>query len=116
LAGSYIEQTELETKHFKWIWENNAMFPNFKDKAFQTTLNSLNEQTTITIDFMNKEVKLGKDSLKENSENTQLISEIKNAEDIHVHPNIIFNLFLKLLLFSFPLNFALYCIYPPYSL
>ena len=48
--GSYTEQTELEIKHFKWIWENNAMFPDYNDNAFQTTLNSLNESNTTTID------------------------------------------------------------------
>ena len=107
--GYYIEQTELEIKHFKWIWDNNAMFPDFNDNAFQSTLNSLNESSTITIDCINKEVKLKKDSAIENNYKTkQLISELKNTEDIHVHPNITFYLFLILLLISFTLNFALY--------
>ena len=65
--GSYLEQTALEIKHFKWICDNNDMFPNFNDEAFQSTLNSLNESNTITIDCINKEVKLRKDSLQENN-------------------------------------------------
>jgi hypothetical protein len=59
-----LEQTELEIKYYKWIWENIDIFPNYNDNAFQTTLNSLNESSTITIDTMNKEVKLTKDSIE----------------------------------------------------
>jgi hypothetical protein len=66
-------------KHCKWIWENNAMFPNYNDNVFQTTLNSLNESTTITIYHPNQEVKLKKDGAKENKiRNQKLISTIEN--------------------------------------
>ena len=41
--GSYLEQTELEIKHYKRIWENIDMFPNYNKNAFQTTLNSGND-------------------------------------------------------------------------
>ncbi len=54
--GSYIVQTEFEIKLFKCIRENSAMFPNFNDKAFQSTLYSLNDSDTIIIDFINREV------------------------------------------------------------
>jgi hypothetical protein len=57
---SYKEQTKLEIKQFKWIWENNPMFPNYYDNAFQTTLNRQNESTTITNDYIIQEVKLKK--------------------------------------------------------
>ncbi len=107
--GSYIEQTELEIKHYKWFWNNNDMFPDYSDSAFQTTLNSLNNSNTITIDYINKEVKLKKDSSKEfNNKTKQLISDLKNTEDIHVHPNITFYLFLILLIISIVTNLALY--------
>ena len=107
--GSYIEQTELEIKHFQWISENNAMFPDYNDNAFQTTLNSLNESNTIMIDYINQEVKLKKDSLLENKQKTrQLIRELKNTEDIHVHPNIIFYLFIVLFIISFSVNATIY--------
>jgi hypothetical protein len=67
------------------------MFLNYNDNVFQTTLNSLNESSTITIDYINKEVKLRKDSIEINRIKTkQLISEIKTTEDIHVHSKIIF--------------------------
>ena len=54
------------------------MFPDYNDNAFQSTLNSLNESITITIDYINKEVKLKKDSAIENNHKTKkLISELK---------------------------------------
>jgi hypothetical protein len=99
-------QTEFEIKLFKCIRENSAMFPNFNDKAFQSTLYSLNDSDTIIIDFFNREViKLKKDSAEENHIKTiKLISEVKNTEDIHVHPYIIFLiLFLIFLVFNFAL-------------
>ncbi len=46
---------------------NKTMFPNFNDEAFQSTLNSFYESSIFTIDYINKEVKLRKDSLKANS-------------------------------------------------
>ena len=107
--GSYIEQAELEIKHYKWFWNNNDMFPDYSDSAFQTTLNSLNSSNTITIDYINKEVKLKKDSAKEfNNKTKQLISDLKNTEDIHVHPNITFYLFLILFIISIVTILALY--------
>jgi hypothetical protein len=42
------------------------MFHNFNDKAFQSTLDSLNGSDTITIDYINKEVKLKRESTEEN--------------------------------------------------
>jgi hypothetical protein len=42
------------------------MFPNFNDNAFQTNLNIQNESTTISIDYINKDVKFKKDNVKEN--------------------------------------------------
>jgi hypothetical protein len=103
--GSYLEETELEIKHYNWIWENIDMFPNYNDNAIQTTLNILNKSSIITIDYINKEVKLRKDIIELNKIKTkQLISEIKNTEDIHVHPNIIFYAFLV----SFVVIFGLY--------
>ena len=54
-------------------------------------------------------MKLKKDSSKEFDNKTkQLISDIKNTEDIHVHPNITFYLFLILLIISIVTNLALY--------
>ena len=85
------------------------MFPDYNDNAFQTTLNSLNASSTITIDYIDQEIKLTKDSFSEIKQTTQkLISELKNTEDIHVHPNIIFYLFLVLFIISFAENSALY--------
>ena len=106
---SYTEQLEWETKHFKWIWTNNTMFPNYNDNAFKTILKSLNVSSTINIDYINQQVQLRKDILSEIKQNTKtLISEIKNTQDIHVHPNITFYSFLILLIFSFTVNSALY--------
>jgi hypothetical protein len=48
----------LEIKHLKWIWENNAWFPDSNDNAFQTTLDSINASTSIAIDYINKETNL----------------------------------------------------------
>jgi hypothetical protein len=100
---SYIRQTELEIKHYKWIWNNNAMFPDYTDNAFKTTLDSLNTTTSVTIDYINKEVKIRKDSAQENNLKTmQLLSELKNTNDIHVHPNTTFYLFItSILVFIF---------------
>jgi hypothetical protein len=81
-------QTKLKIKHFKWIWENSALFTNFNDKA----LDSLNDSNTITIDYINKEVKLRKDSAKNHIKTKELISKLKNTEDIHAHPSIMFYL------------------------
>jgi hypothetical protein len=69
--GSYLEQTKLEIKNFRWIWENNAMFPNCNDNALQTTLSSQNEPYNITIDYINQEVKLRKDSIELNKIKTK---------------------------------------------
>jgi hypothetical protein len=107
--GSYIEKNELEIRHFKWIQENNAMFPNYNDNVFQTTLNSCNESTTITIDYIKQELKLRKDSIEANSIKTkQLLNEIKSGEDIHEHTNITFYSFFTLFLISFAIIFDLY--------
>jgi hypothetical protein len=54
---SYIRQTELEIKHYKWILDNNAMFPEYVDKSFQTSLDSLNTTISVTIDYINKKQK-----------------------------------------------------------
>jgi hypothetical protein len=42
------------------------MYPNFNDNAFQTTLDSLNDSSTLTIDYISQEIKLRKDSVKLN--------------------------------------------------
>jgi hypothetical protein len=42
------------------------MFPEYTDKAFQTTLDRLNTTSSVTIDYINKEVKIRKDSAQEN--------------------------------------------------
>jgi hypothetical protein len=47
------------------------MLPNFNDNAFQTTLNSLNESSTIIIDYIKQEVKLRKDSIELNKIKTK---------------------------------------------
>jgi hypothetical protein len=57
----------LEIKHYKWIKDNNAMFPEYTNKAFQKTLDSLNTSTSVTIDYINKEVKIRKYSAKGNN-------------------------------------------------
>ncbi len=60
------------------------MFPSCNDNAFQTTLNSINESTMITIDYINQEVKVKKDSHKENKIRGGSIVEwlsIDNGED-----------------------------------
>jgi hypothetical protein len=50
---------------------------------------------SVRIDYINKEVKIRKDSLHVNNLKTmQLISELKNTNDIHAHPNIMFNCLL----------------------
>ena len=56
------------------------------------------------------EVKLRKDSSKENNVKTQqLISDLKTPEDIHLHPNIILYLMIKLFFISISIIFTLYC-------
>jgi hypothetical protein len=52
-------------------WENIDIFPNNNNNAFQNTLNSLNESSTITIDYINQEVKLRKDSIESNEIKTK---------------------------------------------
>jgi hypothetical protein len=71
------------------------MFPEYTDRTYQITFDSLNTTTSVPIDHINKEAKIIKDSAKENNLNTmQLMSELKNTEDIHVRPNNTFYLFL----------------------
>jgi hypothetical protein len=53
--GLCIEKTELVIKRFKWIWENNPMFPDYNDDLSLTTLNPLKESTIITITCINQE-------------------------------------------------------------
>jgi hypothetical protein len=54
-----------------------------------------NQQSSVTIDHINKEVKIRKDSAQENNLKTmQLLTELKNTNDIRVHPNITFYLFI----------------------
>jgi hypothetical protein len=55
--GSYLEQTKLEIKHLSGF---GKMFPNYNNNALQTTLNSPNESSTITINYINQEGKLRK--------------------------------------------------------
>jgi hypothetical protein len=43
------------------------MFPEYTDKAFQTTLDSLNTTSLVTIDYINKEMKIRKGSACENN-------------------------------------------------
>jgi hypothetical protein len=58
-------------------------------------LDSLSTTTSVTIDFINKEVKIRKDSTQENNLKTmQLLIELQSTNDIHVHPDIIFYLFI----------------------
>jgi hypothetical protein len=81
---SYLEQTELEKKHYKWIWENIDVFPNYNDNAFQTTLNGLNESSTITIDYINKEVKLRKGSIQWNKIKTKQLIHNSRTQKISI--------------------------------
>ncbi len=75
------------------------MFPLYTDSAFQTISDSLN--ASVTIDYINKEVKIRKDGEKQNSLNTiPLISELKITKNIHVHPNITIYLFLPSIFIS----------------
>jgi hypothetical protein len=47
----------------------------------------------MTIDYINQEMKIRKDSAKESNLKTiQPLSELKNTNDIHVYPNITFYL------------------------
>jgi hypothetical protein len=64
------------------FWENSATFPNFTDEASQSTLNSLNESNTITIDYIKKEVKLKKDSAKKNYIKTILTGSLHHLHSI----------------------------------
>ena len=41
------------------------MFPDYSDSAFKTALYSLNTSTSVTIDYINKEVKIKMESSNE---------------------------------------------------
>jgi hypothetical protein len=67
--GPFFESDRL-AKHFKWIWENDNMVPNFNENTFQTTLNSLRKLSTFRIDYINQEEKLRKASIELNKNKT----------------------------------------------
>jgi hypothetical protein len=65
------------------------MFPEYKVKAFQITLNSLNTTTSITIGANHNNLKT-----------MQLLSELKITNNIPVHPKITFYFLLTLIFIS----------------
>ena len=72
------------------------MFPNFNTKAFNITMNSLKEASSITINYKNHEVNLKMNSDKESEDSAKdLFKELK--EENHVHWNILLYLFIILL-------------------
>jgi hypothetical protein len=71
------------------------MFTDYNDNAFKTTLNGLNESKTITIDYINKEVKLKKDSSEEN--NLKIVVNSRILKIFWIVPYSICNQFCPLL-------------------
>jgi hypothetical protein len=78
-------------------------------------LDSLNTSTSVTIDYINKEVNIRKVSAKENNLKTmQLLSELKNTNDIQVHPNITFYLLITSIFISiFIISACYFKLYQP---
>ena len=71
------------------------MFPNFNTKAFNITMNSLKEASSITINYKNHEVNLKMNSDKESEDSAKdLIQELKEENNIHL--NILLYLFIIL--------------------
>ena len=56
--GSSIPDSDVEVKHFKWDWNPTNLFPNYNTKAFNSTMNSLRESSSMSIDYINNEVSL----------------------------------------------------------
>ena len=97
--GSYTQDTDVEIKHFQWMWNPHQMFPHYNTKAFNATMNSLKETGSISIDYINHEVKLKKDSQEESNDSTKdLIQELKDSETGLVHPNISFIVLMTIIL------------------
>jgi hypothetical protein len=87
-------------------WKNIAFFPNFNYKAFQSTLDNINDFITITIHYIIRVVKLKKHRAKENPIKTRELG-ISKTMKLSCSPKHHF-LFYSLFLISFLFNFALY--------
>ena len=100
--GSYVPDTDIEVKHFQWTWEPSHLFPSFNTKAFNSTMKSLKESTSISIQYINNEVRLKQDSEIESIDTTKaLIQEHKEKENIQVHPNIVFYISITIIIIVF---------------
>ena len=54
LPDSCTQETSQGTMHYQWIWQTTDMVPDFEHEAFKSTMASLNESRTISIDYINK--------------------------------------------------------------
>jgi hypothetical protein len=89
--GACIEQTKLVWKHFKMNLKNNSMFPNFSERIL--LIHHISFEWVIPPQLTPVTKYLRKCSTKVNKiKAQQLMTELKNTEDIHVHPNITFKL------------------------
>ena len=87
--GTYIADTDIEVKHFQWTWQPSHIFPNFNTKAFNNTMNSLEDTSSIEIDYINHEIKMKRDNEIESRNLTlQLIQEPKNIGNIRIPSEI----------------------------
>ena len=82
--GNSILDSDREVKHFQWPWDPEQLFPHFNTKAFNHTLNSLREEVSLTIDYINHETTLRQNSDDINSQTVrEEIQNLKNENDIH---------------------------------
>ena len=97
--GVFISDTDIEVKHYQWTWQPNQMFPNYNTKAFNDTMNNLEETSSIAIDYVNHEIKIKQDSQEQARLATQeLIQEEKDSENIQIHSDITFWLLIAMIL------------------
>ena len=97
--GSFTSDTDIETKHFQWTWKPNQMFPHYNTKAFNDTMNSLEESSSIAIDYINHEIKIRQDN-EEKARNAtlDLIQEEKDKENIQIHSDTTFWILISFIL------------------
>ena len=86
--GSSIPDLDVEVKHFKWDLNPTQLFPNFNTKAFNSTMNSLRESSSMTIDYINHEVSLKINSDIEWQDSAKDLNE-ELEEESHVQANVL---------------------------
>ena len=108
--GNFILDSVTDVKHFQWPWKPDEIFPRFNTKAFNETLNSLSEEISLTIDYINQETKLRQNS--DDSFTQSIREEIQNIKEQNdIHPNITLYILISFIISAIIITIVLFKLY-----